>query len=354
MNRLLSLRINSARGGLGGPLPSFSGLAKVEELELAFNVLTGEIPTDFLHGRQSDGRFKVRLTGNQLTGTIPASLAKFPSLIFDIEDNHITGISDALCKIPNWMEGEVGLASPRPCDAILCPAGFYSPEGRANTKSGIVCEACDGNVYFGETACESKGVLSNNEVKILDLLFSETGGRYWEAAHTNWTKPGVPICYREGVVCGWHPPDMNSGVTELRLNAFGLRGRIPTEVFQLPKIRRLALSSNPVDMSFEGIEHAAILEVLALSNTDVSSLAGIEMARDKLHDLSITTAQLSGQFPTEILKLTSLKGLHLDDNLISGVIPIQIGLMTNLEQLSLSNNLLFGTSFVGFIVEMLL
>ena len=294
--------------------------------------------------RQSDGRFKVRLTGNQLTGVIPANLAMFPSMILEIEDNQITGISEAICKNPDWMDGEVGLVSPRPCDAILCPAGFYSPHGRAGTKLGVACEACEGNVYFGETVCETKGLQSNDEVKILDLLFSETGGRYWNATHTNWTKPGVPICHREGVVCGWHPPDMNSDVTELRLNNYGLRGHIPTEIFQLRKIRRLAFSSNPVDMSFEGIEQATILEIVGLSNTDVSSLAGIEKAGDMLHELTVTTAQLAGTFPKELIKLTSLKVLLLDDNRLSGEIPTEIGRMTNLEQLALGNNLLIGTS----------
>jgi Leucine-rich repeat (LRR) protein len=353
MSRLLSLRINSASGGLGGSLPSFAGLTKIEDLELAFNAFTGTIPTDFLRGRQSDGQFKVRLTGNNLEGVIPANLAMFPSMILEIEDNQISGISAALCKNPDWMDGEVGRVSPRPCDAILCPAGFYSPYGRAVTKSGgVKCETCEGNLYFGETVCETKGLQSNGEVEILDLLFSETGGRYWNATHTNWTKPGVPICYREGVVCGWHPPDMNSGVTELRLNAYGLRGQIPSEIFQLPKIRRLAFSFNPVAMTFEGIERASILEIIALSHTAVSSLAGIDKAHDMLHDLNVASTQLEGSFPTELLKVSSLKGLHLDDNRLTGEIPTQISRLTNLEQLALSNNAFVGTipTELGYLV----
>lgn len=344
MSRLLTLRINSARGGLGGPLPSFVGLSKIEHLELAFNAFTGTIPVNFLRDRQSDGRFKVRLTGNQLEGVIPATLAMFPSLLLEIEENKISGISDALCRNPDWMDGEVGLVSPRPCDAILCQAGWYSPQGRASRKGGNVdCQTCEGNLYFGETVCETKGLQSNSEVEILDLLFSETGGRYWKITHANWTKPGVPICYREGVLCGWHPPDMNSGVTELRLNDFGLRGHIPTEIFQLPKIRRIAFSSNPIDMSFKGIEQAQLLEIVALSHTSISSLAGIEKAREMLHDLNVATSFLTGSFPTELFKLSNLKALNLGDNRLTGEIPTQIKRMSSLEQVTLDNNGFSGT-----------
>ena len=185
---------------------------------------------------------------------------------------------------------------------------------------------------------KQKGLQSYSEVEILDLLFNVTGGRYWKGLQTNWTKPGIPICYRERVMFRWNPSDMNSGVTELRLSDYGLRGQIPTELFQLPIIRRIAFSFNPVDMSFKGIEQASNLEIVALSHTSVSSPAGIEKARDMLHYLTLSTTFLSGAIPTDLLKLSSLKALHLGDNRLTGNIPTQLKRMPSLEQFTLDNN----------------
>jgi Leucine-rich repeat (LRR) protein len=340
---LLSLKINSARGGLGGKLPSFKGLKDVEELELAFNALTGEMPADFLSERRTAGTIKVRLTGNQLTGKLPLGLSVFSSLIIEIEDNMITDIPYALCENQDWMGGEVGLASAEEaCTAILCPIGYWSPHGRAVFSENVKCTKCEGNSFMGETVCETKGLRRNREVEVLDLLYSATGGRYWNKTHTNWTKPGVPICYREGVFCGYKPADMNSGVTELRLNDYGLRGRIPNEIWELPLLRRLDVSHCPVDLSFDGIEKAPIIQILQLAGTDVSSLKGIENAGEKLKDLYVSDAGLKGSFPTELLRLISLKTMQLDGNKLSGSIPPEIGGLKNLQSVALQDNDLFG------------
>jgi Leucine-rich repeat (LRR) protein len=354
MKELHSLRISRSRGGLGGPLPSFAGLIKIEELELAYNQFAGTIPSKFLSGRPSDRRFKVRLTGNQLTGQVPTQLAAFSHVVLELEDNYITSIPESLCQKSDWMDGEVGLVMPRHCDAILCPSGYWSPHGRASTKGGFECKPCKGNHYYGETVCETGGLGKNFEVTILDKLFTDTSGRYWNVTHTNWTKPGVPICYREGVVCGYKPADMNSGVTELRLNNYGLRGHIPTEVFQLPKIRRLAFSFNPVDMSFDGIQRARTLEIIALAQTDVSSLAGIEEAQSMLYDVNVAESHLRGMFPTEIFRVSNLRGLSMNGNRLLGAIPTEIGKLTRLTRLDLSSNALYGAlpTELGSLVEL--
>ena len=344
LKHLQSLRINRARGGLGGPLPSFSGASKIDELELAFNRFTGSVPHDLLKGRRHDGELKIKLSMNLLEGEIPSDLSRFTNVLLEIEDNKITGIADALCQQSNWMGGETALVTPRPCDAILCPSGFWSPTGRASTSSGVECEPCEGNQYFGESVCEVGGLQSNTEVEILDNLFLETGGWYWNTSHTNWTKSGVPICYREGVVCGWKPAGMNSGVTELRLTDYGLRGRIPTEIFQLPKLRRFVFSKNPVDISFEGFEQASNLEIISLSHTNVQSLAGMENAPGKLYSMDVSSAKLKGTFPSDLLQSNSLfTHINLDDNQLTGPIVSEISRLTKLQHLSLGNNLFSST-----------
>jgi hypothetical protein len=186
LSRLLSLRINSARGGLGGTLPPLSKLVRVEDVELAFNSFTGSIPNDFLHDRHVDEkRLKIRLTGNLLVGTIPLSFSNFTNLVLEIEDNEITALPSELCQNPKWMDGEVGRAmiSANPCHAILCPSGTYSPYGRAITNEGINCTECLHNLYYGETVCEDEILQRNREVEVLDLLFSATVCFYMTTSH---------------------------------------------------------------------------------------------------------------------------------------------------------------------------
>lgn len=341
MKSVLSLRINRARGGLGGKLLSFEGMQQLEELELESNTFSGTIPTNFLVDRKSEQPLILRMPGNQLEGTIPSSLASISSLTIELEDNNITGISSELCAMADWMEGEVGKAS-NGCNAILCPKGTWSPQGREITRLNVTCSPCPGNMYFGETACETAGLEFNREVQILNNLFIATGGRYWNASHTNWTKPGVPLCYREGVVCGWPTPDMNWGVTELRLNAFGIRGQIPTELYQLPRLRALILSENEVDMSFDGIEQAKILEVLRLTKTKIRSLEGIQNAGSRLYELAAEQNQLGGEFPKELLQRRTLQRLYLGSNQFLGTIPAEIGTLADLTKLRIGGN-----NFVG-------
>lgn len=339
MTSLWSLRINGARGGLGGPLLPFDRLPNLRELELAYNVLTGNFPSNFLAGTNPDNKLTVRLTGNSLSGGLPVGVQLFNDMILEVEDNQISSIPPELCSKTGWMEGEVGL-TPNGCDAILCPRFSWSPHGKASPTLNLECQDCPGNAYFGETVCETGDSHKSRETEILDELFLATGGRYWNLTHTNWTKPGIPICQREGVICTG-TADPNTGVTELRLSHFGLRGTVPSSIYELPKLRRLALSWNPVELNFTGIGDARGLEVLQLSGTKVDSVAGIEGASDILYEVHIASAGIEGTFPTELLQARTIRALYMSDNRITGTIPPEISQL-NLDRLLLDGNDLTG------------
>eukprot|EP00977_Amphora_coffeiformis_P009602 scaffold2209_cov168-Amphora_coffeaeformis.AAC.16 len=341
MRSLLSLRINGARGGLGGPLLPFARQPNIRELELAYNVFTGAIPSNLLASTDRANQVTIRLTGNNLNGAIPESLATFSEMNLQVEDNQISGIPSSLCVMSLWMEGEVGRTSPNPCDAILCPPSTWSPHGKASPALNLVCQDCPGNAFYGETVCETGDVQKSRETEILDELFLATGGRYWNQTHTNWTKPGIPICQREGVICTG-TDDPNTGVTELRLSQFGLRGTIPSSIYELSSLRRLALSWNAVELNFTGIGDAKGLEVIQLSGTKVESLSGIESASEILYEVHIAEAGLEGTFPSELLQATTIRSLFLSDNRFTGTIPSEISQLTDLTILKLDGNELTG------------
>lgn len=245
------------------------------------------------------------------------------------------------------MQGELGKIenATTKCNAILCPPSTWNEFGKA-TDDGP-CLPCDAKpdspddewaFWYGRISC---GNLSpSREKEILDKLFTATGGRYWTANHDNWLRPGVPICQREGVECDH--AYANSGVLELRLNRFGLRGTIPPEIWELTHARQLAFTRNEVDVSFEGIEKAEGLHTLKLSTCHLRSLKGIGMVSDNLTELHLAENQFSGTLPEDIFQLTQVQWLFLRANHFSGSVPVELSKLTRLTKIELDDN-----SFTG-------
>ena len=340
MSRLLTLRINRGGGTLGGPLISFGDLHRIEVLELSHNSFNGTIPDNFLNSRSKDANVRVDLSQNDFTGSIPAELADFDRLFLQLEGNKITGIPEIVCQNDDWMDGDVGSVPDR-CDAILCPPRTWSPLGRASAKADSWCLACDNATFFGTATCDTSDNKRGPEADILDLLYYSTGGPWWRKPHYNWTKPSIPICFREGIRCVGSDP--NSGVVEVYLNEFGLRGKVHDSIFDLPNLRLLGLSFNHVDLSLTNIGNAQKLQSLLISGTNVKSLEGIERARDTFYELHYARNGMKGTFPTELLYLGSLREIYLNENKLSSTLPSEIGLhMKSLRKIVLNKNRIVG------------
>ena len=262
-------------------------------------------------------------------------------------------IPSVLCDNVDWMLGEVGKVSQNSrCNAILCPPQTWNEFGKATSHLNATCLPCPGNTnLYGQVVCGD--VKAGREKEILDKLFSATGGRYWNKTHDNWMKPGVPICQREGIYCGGDNAG-NEGVTELRLQDFGLRGQIPTEVWELPSVRSLGFSHNSVDISFEGIETTTNLVVLKLSNCQLRSLDGLRNAPGRLSEIHLASNQLDGYIPEDIYKMGNLRKVFLNNNHFSGRISSEIGQMSSLRELWLWDNRLTGVlpSELGLLQEL--
>ena len=251
------------------------------------------------------------------------------------------------------MLGEVGkVNADSRCNAILCPPQTWNEYGKATSHLNATCLPCSSNTdFYGQVECGE--VKAGREKAILDQLFSATGGRYWNKTHDNWLKPGVPICQREGVYCG-KDSTANQGVTELRLQDFGLRGQIPTEVWELPNVRSLGFSHNPVDISFDGIETMSNLVVLKLSNCQLRSLDGLRNAPSRLTEIHLASNQLDGYIPEDVYKMEHIRKVFLNNNHFSGRISSEIGRMTSLRELWLWDNRLTGVlpSELGLLAEL--
>jgi Leucine-rich repeat (LRR) protein len=331
MPRLEVLSIHqhsNTKGGLQGRLPTFYDCYLLQTLHLNSNSLTGELPDYLLRNSEMTGELiEVNLSNNQFEGEVPSSWDRFGYLSIDLSDNFINGVPGILCEMTGWQGESVDYYN---CDSILCDIGTYSALGRNTPETP--CEECEKAFYMGQTQCGE--VETDDPYSILRAFFISTNGPEWNTK-TNWLSHG-DICQWYGISC-----DGDGSVVKLVLEDNGLKGTPSQSIFKLSQLNELDLQKNEIDFDFDGIEEATNLEVLYLSNTQVSSMEGIGMAV-ALKSLHMTNNYLSGAIPNELFYLKKLEKLHLNFNKFNGHIPKKIGQLSNLENLYLMSNELSG------------
>uniref|UniRef100_A0A0D9XTC3 Receptor kinase-like protein Xa21 n=1 Tax=Leersia perrieri TaxID=77586 RepID=A0A0D9XTC3_9ORYZ len=173
-------------------------------------------------------------------------------------------------------------------------------------------------------------------------------------------------CKWPGVVCGRRNPDRVirlllpssnlSGIIspsignlsflrEIDLSGNHLSGKIPPELGHLGRLRSLNLSYN----SLQGRIPGAIGACSSLIEMDLSynQLRGtipsqIGSSMRNLVDLYLYDNHLSGQIPSSLAELPSIRAISLGPNRLSGEIPVALGNLTSLVFLSLPYNELSG------------
>ena len=165
---------------------------------------------------------------------------------------------------------------------------------------------------------------------------------------------------------------------ELRLNDNGLSGQLVAEVFNLPRLRMLALYRNKISGSippelgnltrldyvdlggnlFQGeipphLGELTNLRHLELWGNHLTGTIPPELGNlGKLRILWLADNRLSGEIPQELANLTSLETLGLQDNQLTGTIPHWIGNLPRLSRLELGRNQLSGAPPVLFAQRM--
>ena len=226
--------INPQQGGV--ILPCASGDARAVLMEF-YEAADGanwtddtnwntDAPLDQWYGVRTDTAGNVeelRLSDNQLSGTIPSSLGSLTSL-------------DALVLAGNRLSGSIPAALCRFADSI-------------NPQQGGVILPCAG---------------SGDERAVLAEFYEATGGENW-ANNANWNTH-APLDQWHGV-----NTDATGRVWELRLSNNQLSGTIPSSLSGLPNLRWLFLQGNqlsgPIPSSLGGLTN---LESLWLSGNQLS------------------------------------------------------------------------------------
>ncbi|KAL7553700.1 hypothetical protein ACHAWF_017020 [Thalassiosira exigua] len=337
--------------GITGKLPSFAEQTKLKLLDVSSNMMTGSIPADFLSGvTDTDELMEIDIGYNQFTGQVPDSLKRFTNMRFEAVKNRISGVAPGLCSSRGWFNGEVGKVIDQGgngCAAILCPKGTYNDYGRARSNNDGDCLDCPTNQYAGSTGCDANGdgvvddVTANLEKNILDKLFISTGGKNWTKGGDSWADG--PVCGYEGVTCISGDTSANEGVTEINVAGFGLTSEIPTQIYQLPMLKKVDFSNNAVDLGFDGIASATKLEWIYIDDADLVEVSGVSdaPALTKLH--IARNSFPDGTIPSELYDISTIESLAIGFNGFSGSISPDIAKLKNLKEFWAGNNDITGS-----------
>ncbi|XP_054813247.1 receptor-like protein EIX1 [Prosopis cineraria] len=305
--KVLSLDSNRLQGEIP---PSLANICTLEELELSFNDLSGELLSFVSNASWCNGHSlkQLSLSSNQLTGILP-NLSVFLSLQYmDLSDNNLKGkiLESHFKNLSNLMYLSLSDNS-----LTLEINNSWVPPFQLQS--------------LGMASCEVGPDFPNwirNQYQLMTLDISNGG--------------------LLGFIPEWFWPLMKY-VYHLNIsynNFFGEIPNLPLKFYNRPMI---ILTSN----NFEGSIPSFFIQAtrLELSKNKFSNLVPLLCGQTDGKSFSIFDAsdnQLKGHLPNCWSHLNSLKFVDLSNNNLSGEIPHSIGDLVNMEALILKNNRLIG------------
>ncbi|MFN8441897.1 MAG: hypothetical protein U0175_14050 [Caldilineaceae bacterium] len=177
----------------------------------------------------------------------------------------------------------------------------------------------------------------------LKAFFSATGGTHW-FTKTGWLVTNVP-CEWYGIECD---PEHHH-VQKIKLNENNLTGSSLAGLDLLPELTQLFLTNSKLTAISEHLRVATKLTDLDLhSNIITGEIPSWLSELQSMKSLLLYGNQLNGSIPQQICQLTNLQELSLQLNLLTGSVPPCLGQLTHLTSLWLGNNArLIGCSQFG-------
>ena len=319
--RVTELELDS--NSLTGTIPADLGdLSALTELELDSNSLTGTIPADL---GDLSALTELELADNQLTGTIPAELGDLNALRdLDLSMNQLTG------RIPTALGNLRALTG---LDLSMNQLTGRIPTAlgnlRALTDLDLSVDGLTGNGLTGPIPAEL-GSLS----KLTGLDLSNNGltgpipaelGSLSKLTYLDLSMDGLTGNGLTGPI----PAELGSlrALTYLDLSMNDLTGRIPAKLGDLSALTKLYLHSNQLDGRIPAkLGSLSKLTVLDLSMNDLTGTIPADLGDlSALTVLDLSNNQLTGRIPADLGDLSALTDLYLHSNQLTGLIPAKLG-----------------------------
>ena len=328
---------------LTGMIPSELGdLSRLEWLSLTRNQLSGPIPPEL--GKLSKLEF-LSLSSNQLTGDIPSELGDLSELTqVYLWGNDLSGaIPSELGDLSNLKE------------LILYNNGLTGaipPElGKLTNLEDLLLA---GNDLSGAIPSEL-GSLANLE--FLSLAGNDLTGCIPNVLGDTWSNDlselGLSFCaprasdpadkaVLQAFYSATDGPNWSTTTNWLSDQPMGLWYGVATD--SDGRVIGLSLPNNQLSGNIPtNLGNLSSLKYLDLGANQLGSSIPTSLGNlTNLTRLYLYGNQLDGSIPTSLGNLTNLTWLHLDGNRLSGAVPPQLGNLANLTRLYLRNNELSG------------
>ncbi len=308
--------------GLSGTTPAtLENLTSLEILQLQDNMLTGEIPdlSPLISLRE------LSLAGNQLDGSIPASLGDLTSLRgLYLQDNMLTGSIPAslgdltslqfLQLRGNMLTGEIPDLSLL-TSLLRLDLGNNRLDGTIPASLGDLTSLHVLFLWGNELTGEIPDLRPLTSLRQLSLARNRLDG-------------SIPASLGE-----------ITSLLFLYLNNNMLTGEIP-DLRPLTSLLQLDLGNNRLDGTIpDSLGDLTNLQFLYLDeNMFTGSIPASLGDLTSLQRLYLNDNMLTGSIPASLGDLTSLQRLYLNDNMLTGSIPASLGDLTSLQRLNISNN----------------
>ncbi|RCV39773.1 hypothetical protein SETIT_8G249600v2 [Setaria italica] len=227
-----------------------------------------------------------------------------------------------------------------------------------DSSGNVYRNNCSNNSTSGLTAPKLKSLIANlsnlRELRLDSARLSDKGTEWCRALAKYTPNLGVlslQSCSLSGPICGSFSALGSLTTLDLRRNM--LSGPFPGFFAKLPSLRVLQLSDNDLQGRFPSIilRQTKLVTVDLSRNTDLSGNLPRFSAGSSLENLLLRGTNFSGEIPSSIGNLKSLKELDLaeagisssDGRGFSGTLPSSIGKLRSLELLALSGFGLVGS-----------
>ena len=316
------------------PLDAWYGVSvsdgRVTKLDLSGNQLTGTIPAEL--GNLSN-LTELQLYDNQLTGTIPSELGNLSSLrSLDLGSNQLTG------TIPAELGNLSSLSS--------LYLGGNQLTGTIPAELGNLSSLRSLNLGSNQLTGTIPAELGNlSSLRSLDLYDNQLTGTIPSELGNLSNLRSLDLSGNQ--LTGTIPSELGnlSSLRSLYLGGNQLTGTIPTELGNLSSLSSLDLSGNQLTGTIPTeLGDLSSLSSLDLSGNQLTGPIPPELGNlSSLSWLDLGGNQLTGPIPPELGDLSSLSSLDLSGNQLTGTIPAELGNLSSLSSLDLSDNQLTGT-----------